>query len=512
MRMNEDFEPTGPPASPPRSTRRRLVLAGTGVVLLLLGIGPQVLPDRSQPSSVKGTEGLSGPPPSGSSPSEYETTDDTTANGLPTGVRLAQPATAAEVDEWLARYRSTRPAQDWAEFYAPAIRLHATEPGRDFNVLWTPEELDTMVRSYGRGRITAAGERFAVPLLKTFCRGVRQDGASAVSEQIARNYVSDPGAFPFESIKTAIEFYLAASQVLCGEVSLDPTALTSATTSTLPSSSSTTTTTHPRTATVPTGSFTLTQLWPTAQVPADLASERFRQASFLANQGWIDLPYTAVGVVVALDTPSGTPDLLSGEVSTVAVKVLAGTTSSHNSGGAVGEQNITVFTANGGDGGISGRPQVGDVVRWYGRSGYTYGWVIYAQPENREAVVGYLESCCQVALAAEPMGSALGRTTSALPSSVGNAVYLPTGTVPTSATTRQSGTFVSFSLPDDVFGEGAFFALIRAEWPVHGWQPTSDSATWSIQASDGRTWEAKLDLSLAAGELGISFTPVFESL
>lgn len=138
--------------------------------------------------------------------------------------------------------------------------------------------------------------------------------------------------------------------------------------------------------------------------PASLDGWRVRKPDYLyAHASLAELPYQGLAIVTAVDA-EGEPEELSGRSTTIRVRMLGGRGGGLNDdqvGRARAGDNVS-FLAYGGDSVIAGRPQVGDLVRWFPRSAaneYAYGWVFYYEPVSRQQSTAFVTECCPNAAA-----------------------------------------------------------------------------------------------------------------
>ena len=135
---------------------------------------------------------------------------------------------------------------------------------------------------------------------------------------------------------------------------------------------------------------------PGASLPVDLKDFTFTKSPFLRNAEFANADYYATGLVVRREERSPTVNPLSGESSAVRVLVIDGKAGRENFKHGAGYDLVGEFNeivAYGGDSGVSGLPRAGDIVRFQ-IDDYTYGWVSYLVPTNRQQVLDYIASCC----------------------------------------------------------------------------------------------------------------------
>lgn len=133
---------------------------------------------------------------------------------------------------------------------------------------------------------------------------------------------------------------------------------------------------------------TLSELGPELIVPPAMHEARFELAHFLREHPqFASSGYTALGVVVGRRPPGPVADVLAGAGSELRVCVLAGSVQRDHrrDPGPSIRGGESVLRAVGGDGVISGNPEVGDIVRWHPVEGYGYGWVAFLASSHPQA-------------------------------------------------------------------------------------------------------------------------------
>lgn len=119
-------------------------------------------------------------------------------------------------------------------------------------------------------------------------------------------------------------------------------------------------------------------------IPLSLASLPYRRAQFLDDHPeFKNLPYEALGVVIAREEAPGGADILSGNGSEVTVLVLCGEAEGKMVPGMCWHEAPTGLS----DLGVSGNPLIGDVVRWYPFHEWTQGWVLEFEAADRLTAV-----------------------------------------------------------------------------------------------------------------------------
>jgi len=101
----------------------------------------------------------------------------------------------------------------------------------------------------------------------------------------------------------------------------------------------------------------------------------------------------AVGLVI--QSTAQNANRINGATSNITVLVLKGKAGNINyryNGSYAKEMELQQWSAYGGDSGISGNPDVGDIVLWFPKKPYAYGWFTFLIPENRDKITEVINS------------------------------------------------------------------------------------------------------------------------